>query len=606
MAMVQTLSHTVATNVQEHLRDGQAMKSLLQQLQARQITGRPPDSETTVTGLSKTLTETPVSSHVDTATTISRVYDGPIPTVSGEQDYSSVFKLDISRFRKNACATYCSCHCHRRMRRRSPSFINRFLGSLLIGYTTLPFWSVECGQESCIQRSKFSATLTYYFPTWFMKRMFSLVLMTTTFGDLGAVIKLRKISSNFAMFRLAALGDVTRMKSLLTLKADHPSAAFYGGWTPLHYAISNGHFAMCRFLLSQMADPLVEDGDNQQSALEWAWMKILGKSYDKPRLLAFQSIFTDRECLEEMGFTIVHKIVLGIVHKDLSQELSIIGTSLVDETDFNGRTPLSWAAQRGDSDAVVILLSFGANPNLATPQKVTPLHVAAEARNPTCVVPLLSAGADPNAVDHRLHTALHYACKHSDETAFITPLIAAGACVNARTDYDYTVLMTASSHGHAAMVAYLLDHGAGDNIDERGQLGRTALIFAVESNSHAVIRLLLARGSDCTKRFKEGGGPTIVHFAARYADCETLDILRQVHIRGLTAEDLEMTNFEGEGIEDMISKRMREGEGRELGEAFRRLWNSLVVPTGDSESRVEDDDEIWEEARQHWDLDLTT
>ena len=397
------------------------------------------------------------------------------------------------------------------------------------------------------------------------------------------------------------------MKSLLVRKTDHPSAAFWGGWTPLHYAIAGGHAAMCRLLLSSKADPHVEDGDNQQSALEWAWMKILGKAFDKPLLLAFQSIFTDRECLEEMGFTIIHKIVLDITHRDLVQELSTTPRAMINRPDFNGRTPLSWAAQRGDSEAVSTLLAHGADPNLATPEKVAPIHFAAEARSPGCIAPLLSAGANPHAADHRLHTALHYACKHSDNTAFIEPLIAAGACVNATTDYGYTVLIMASYHGTVAMAAYLLDNGGGADIEACGQGGKTALVFAVEYNSHAVLRLLLERGASCETRFSDCEvGQTIVHVAARYADCETLGMLEQVGIRGLTAEELERVDSEGQGIEDIVEKRMRDGEGMGLGEAFQRLWSSLFVSTVGEESRLEDDNELWEEARENWDQVVLT
>lgn len=150
------------------------------------------------------------------------------------------------------------------------------------------------------------------------------------------------------------------------------------------------------------------------------------------------------------------------------------------------------------------------------------------------------------------------------------------------------------------MVAYLLDHGAGEEINARGQLGRTALVFAVEYNSHAVLRLLLERGADCAVRFGEGAGPTIVHFAARYADCETLRILSEVRIRGLRGEELEMTSSEGEGIEDMIVRRLREGEGVELQEVFKSFWDSLVTDQGEERIHEEDDDEVWEEASQNW------
>ena len=192
-----TLSGTVTNAAQQNLVHGHAVDTILQQIHARQreasvpqlrIGNRMSRESISLSTLEASNLPTPNSAITSTA-------DDPNTTISGEDQYhSSIFKLDISRFRKNACTAYCSCQCHRRMRRRSPSIINRFLGSLFVGYSSLPFWSIPCDQATCTQRSAFSATVTYHFPAWFWEKMLSIVLMTTPFGDTGAVIKLRKIS----------------------------------------------------------------------------------------------------------------------------------------------------------------------------------------------------------------------------------------------------------------------------------------------------------------------------------------------------------------------------------------------------------------------------
>jgi hypothetical protein len=203
---------------------------------------------------------------------------------AGLADYDgSVFKLDISRFRKKGCRPFCSCICHRRYRKRPPTLMNKLLGSIFLGYSSVPFFGVECDDSACIQPSKFSATFTYYFPSWFViKHMFSLVLMTTPLGGPGGVLKIRKIQyTDFSIFRMASIGDCKGIKSLLDRRTVHPSTTWWGGWSPLHvecphyhifvvhankleYAISNGQASVCKYLLSRNADPLLEDGDNQQ------------------------------------------------------------------------------------------------------------------------------------------------------------------------------------------------------------------------------------------------------------------------------------------------------------------------------------------------------
>ena len=161
---------------------------------------------------------------------------------SGNAGYNdSIVKLDVSRFSKKGCRPFCSCVCHRRYRKRPITPMNKLLGCLFVGYSNIPFWGVTCDNSECIQPSKFSATFTYYFPSWFVvKQMFSLVLMTTHLGDPGGVLKIRKIQvTDFSFFKMSEKGDVKGMKSMLDRQTIHPSTTWWGGWSALH--VSNCH-----------------------------------------------------------------------------------------------------------------------------------------------------------------------------------------------------------------------------------------------------------------------------------------------------------------------------------------------------------------------------
>jgi len=159
--------------------------------------------------------------------------------------YDSVFKLDISRFRKLSCKPFCSCPCHRRFRRKTSSTTNKFLGHLFLGYSSLPFLGPTC-EDGCTQKTRFSTTFTYYFPAWFVfKKALSFVMMTTPLGDLGGVIKVRKLSRDFSIFRFASVGDIAGIKRLLERRAAHPSAGFWGNWTPLHVCIKSSVLMLC-------------------------------------------------------------------------------------------------------------------------------------------------------------------------------------------------------------------------------------------------------------------------------------------------------------------------------------------------------------------------
>lgn len=82
------------------------------------------------------------------------------------------------------------------------------------------------------------------------------------------------------------------------------------------------------------------------------------------RVDEIRTLFPTLESVEDKRkFTSVHKIVLQILHMDFEKEL-IRNSSAIDQEDADGRTPLSWAAARGDSKSVETLLRHGASPNI--------------------------------------------------------------------------------------------------------------------------------------------------------------------------------------------------------------------------------------------------
>ena len=147
-------------------------------------------------------------------------------TVSTES--VSRLKLESSRFQKRGCVLDCECTCHQRRRYRSPSFAQKVLGELFIGFSTLPLLSTRCSDDRCTQKSRFSATLTYYLPTLFLKKMVSLVLITTSQGDPAACIKVRPLSSDFSIYRAVEGNNLQAVREIDDSRVAHPSATFKG------------------------------------------------------------------------------------------------------------------------------------------------------------------------------------------------------------------------------------------------------------------------------------------------------------------------------------------------------------------------------------------
>jgi ankyrin repeat protein len=196
------------------------------------------------------------------------------------------------------------------------------------------------------------------------------------------------------------------------------------------------------------------------------------------------------------------------VTKKLLAERSVA----VDASEGDGMTALHWAAYHDDVALVEALLSHGANANVATRYGITPLGLAVENGNPRMTASLLAAGADPN-LDNGGQTALHIAAR-TNATQAGRLLLAKGAAVDARTDWQsVTPLMVAASAGASAMVEVLISAGGdvnavaattslfigpGDESTTYTQIprgGMTPLMFAARDGCLECARLLLDAGA---------------------------------------------------------------------------------------------------------------
>ncbi|MBX9831032.1 ankyrin repeat domain-containing protein [Candidatus Babeliales bacterium] len=85
----------------------------------------------------------------------------------------------------------------------------------------------------------------------------------------------------------------------------------------------------------------------------------------------------------------------------------------IEAVDNYGKTPLHWAALRGRTECVELLLKNRSNPNALTHLKQTPLHFAAARKDGTeSVQKLLTAKANPELADYNGKTALDIAMWH--------------------------------------------------------------------------------------------------------------------------------------------------------------------------------------------------
>jgi ankyrin repeat protein len=232
-------------------------------------------------------------------------------------------------------------------------------------------------------------------------------------------------------------------------------------------------------------------------------------------------LFTIPDGTDSLRFSRVHEAVLGHKAESLTQALDEDLVNM-DQPDANGRTPISWAAARGDETAVRVLIEHLADIPFADLGGMTPLHHAATSTSKQCLDLLLEHGGDPSAKDKdRGWTPLHYAAFHQADPSWVEELLARGANVNVTTDNLKSPLVLAIMKCHDLAARALIKHGA--LIDARGSDGFTPLNATLMSNDSACMQALIDAGI----RFDEVAweGRTILHMVALYSDEKMIDCL---------------------------------------------------------------------------------
>ena len=259
---------------------------------------------------------------------------------------------------------------------------------------------------------------------------------------------------------------------------------------------------------------------------------ILANAQAPQVLAALQNMFSDLERLEDREFTDLHRIILDLEADSLDHHLCTYPDTLIDRTDRDGRTALSWAAsRRGKAHYVDRLLAAGANPNVAALTGKTPLHYAVESANTEVVDRLLRFAANVHLYSNTYkYTPLHVACITSrSESACLEKLIHAGADTEALSLNGATPLMLAASTDNLVALEVLIS--AGVSVETQRPGSGTALCHAIEFNNHKTIKFLLKHRASLLTFSDQA--QSVLHIAAQYGNQRTLRILALARIKGL-------------------------------------------------------------------------
>jgi ankyrin repeat protein len=164
----------------------------------------------------------------------------------------------------------------------------------------------------------------------------------------------------------------------------------------------------------------------------------------------------------------------------------------IDAADKDGRTALHWAALKGHTEIVKILLGKGAEVNFADKDSQTALNKAAYRGHTEIVKMFLKNGAEVNFADKDSQTALNKAA-YRGHTEIVKMFLKNGAEVNSADKDGQTALHAAASWGHAEIVEMLLENGA--EVHSADKSGQTALDWADLNGHTEIVEMLRKSGA---------------------------------------------------------------------------------------------------------------
>ncbi|KAJ5381152.1 ankyrin repeat containing protein [Penicillium cataractarum] len=466
------------------------------------------------------------------------LYRRPRPRRPSSQHSQSPIAPESVRVRVNQytfkCQSGCTCACHKQTKTNA-SFMNRVLGQIFVGYAGLPMVSPKCDSSECEKSQTPFISFEYWFPLGFCwsKIVQAQVSYHPSFGPQFNITTLRSVPDTAPCVEFALHGNIEGLKGLFNRGAASPwDVSATRGYTLVRWALYGKQYKTVKFLVQQGADadyrPLSPyDNSPRNKASDIALQGGLAKE----DLEALYCLTQGSDWIEEQNFNLIHKIVCGLSQKSLEKQI-IAEPESIDCQDALGRTPLLWAAARGDAASVAILLAHGANPDMLDHQLAPPVSYAADRNHTVCVRLLLEAGAETDPILPNGYiggSALNCAARNASDPLILKTLLDFGADIEAAGVDGRTSLIHAARTDNASFAMLLLEYGA--DINATSSSNQTPLTTAVINNSHNVLRLLLERWAEYSEcpRLK---GPHLLQIAALYADIETLHILTQTdHFR---------------------------------------------------------------------------
>ena len=289
------------------------------------------------------------------------------------------------------------------------------------------------------------------------------------------------------------------------------------GETPLHGACDQNNLELIRLLLKYGSDVHVCDQTGSTPLFKCKSVEAVTLLYDQGARL---------DATDKSGRTVLHVLCqqpkcLGfanILHWYVEHGANI------NALDVFQRTPLHWAANRGDREMVRLLLGNQAILNVQDLHGDSPLHLAVATYHhdrieaTTDLVKLmLEKGASPQIANQQGSTPLHLACTADNQCIYLAYLLLChGAQVNAQDSQKRTPLHLTRNF---EMARFLLESHADPNAsDHCGQTPLQAILHPRRRYRKTLwIQLFANHGLDGSQPCQ--GFCTLWHFLASHPHC---------------------------------------------------------------------------------------
>ncbi|KAF7540707.1 hypothetical protein G7054_g1128 [Neopestalotiopsis clavispora] len=368
------------------------------------------------------------------------------------------------------------------------------------------------------------------------------------------------------------------------------------GTTPLQYAIrhalSDSQMDLVEVLLRNGADPYMA-GRSNFPVIAWVTELVLSNRIPQHISRRITELLPISAYIDDLGLCFLTKVILQLCPIDLKSVLESADDTILQQLesiDEIGRTPLHWAATLNDSQSARELLKAGAPVDaLSAPEQFSALDLAIVpeqlSKDTSLIDALLEAGADVNLMDTDWSSPFSKAC-YLANVPTVRKLRQAGGDVNGFS----SPLLHAADANRFDVMEYLLEEGA--NIEQvRAEEGSTALLAAVEENAHECIELLFRYKANYTH--VNCRQETILHFAARGADLETIDILTKQYLR-----DLDLTARNSSGKTALEIHQLYGLQDPVITEAFKNLLH--IIENKSYTNQCLFDEDIFYDAGEEW------